>query len=233
MKTIVTGLALSLALATAPAAKTPVKHDGNGVALYPVGTPGLTKEERRARNIYVVRTSIEGYQVAYRTKSFPKRPAAEQQLERWAPGATMEMGKAPAMPVQHSDPAAGGDFGQIEAMVFWRGTPDWRITDYHIAGDESVVIAATKYEGTMKDGSKPFTWVTDIFYFDDQGRKTRWLEPHADNAVQERWVQQGGYRNYVHGLVEELKAAKMPAPPGLEQGLKLLEAEQAEAASGN
>ena len=112
MKSIVVGLAVSLALATAPAAKTPVKHDENGVGLYPVGTPGLTKEERRARNIYVVRKSIEGYQVAYKTKSFPKPPDAERQLERWAPGATMEMGKAPPMPVQHSEPEAGRDFGR-------------------------------------------------------------------------------------------------------------------------
>lgn len=198
----------------------------DGVGLYPVGTPGLTREERRARNIYTVRQGLDGYRVAYKTRSFPPTPPGDAALSAWAPGATMAIGPAPAMPVQHGDPAEGAKFGAIEAGVFWRGTPDWRITDYHIAGDESVVIAASKYEGTMKDGSKPHTWITDIFYFDEQGRKTRWIEPFSDNQVQENWIRQGGYNNYLEGLVAELKAANMPLPQGLQMGLDAMKAQQ-------
>ncbi|KFG90316.1 hypothetical protein BV98_001518 [Sphingobium herbicidovorans NBRC 16415] len=194
----------------------------DGVPLYPVGTPGLTKEERRARNLYMARQGIEGYRVAYKTHSFPAPLPGDEKLSAWAPNATLDLAGSGPMPVQHGDPAEGVKFGLVEAKVFWRGTPDWRITDYHITGDENVVISATKYEGTMKDGSKPHTWVTDIHYFDELGRKTKWIEPVSNNAVQESWIKQGGYSNYMEGLVAELKAANLPVPPALSMGMEVI-----------
>lgn len=201
----------------------------DGVGLYPVGTPGLSVAERRARNLYIARRAIEGYRIAYKTQSFPPVPDEEASLFAWAPGATMQIGASPVLPVQHADAESGRQFGEVEAMVFWRGTPDWRITDYHLAGDETVVIAATKYEGTMKDGSKPFTWITDIYYFDDEGRQTRWIEPHSDNGVQEAWIRQGGYPNYLAGLIAELKLRGLPLPAGLEQAMAAMAAQAAAA----
>lgn len=78
------------------------------------------------------------------------------------------------------------------------------------------------WAGRVNDGGKAFTWMTEIYEIDELGRMTKWVEPYSDVKVQESWVKQGGYDNYVSGLISELEAREMPVPLGLKAAEALL-----------
>lgn len=163
--------------------------------------------DKTKRNVEAIKALYLPYMTAWKNHVIPKPPRG---MLVWAPGAKIDNSGKHFFDAEPHDFADDPFFLDIEAQFFWRGIPDFRVTEMDVSGEGDVVLSVCKYEGTDTTGKAlPVAWTADRWRFDDEGRVVHWQQV-TDLATWGEWQAAVPGDDYVTHIAKAFAEAGVP-----------------------